>query len=105
MPHVVTLDSAASGYVQVLGGPPATVTMRSGQVTLDPGQAVGQHSTESYEEVVVVISGNGEMRVHGGPTLALSPNTVAYCPPATVHDVVNTGITPLRYLYIVARAR
>jgi mannose-6-phosphate isomerase-like protein (cupin superfamily) len=103
-PRLIQLDSAATGYTEVLGGPPATITMRSGQVVLAPRATVGRHSTERYEELVVVLAGAGEMRVVGGATLALRVGTVAYCPPATEHDVVNTGPGPLRYLYVVARA-
>lgn len=104
VPRVIQLDAAASEYARVLGGPPETVTMRSGQVVLAPGTAVGEHSTEAYEEVVVVLAGSGAMRVRGGATLALAPGSVAYCPPQTTHDVLNTGTVPLRYLYVVARA-
>ena len=104
VPRVLQLDPGASGYTRVLGGPPATVTMRSGQVILAPGSAVGEHSTEGYEEVVIVLAGSGEMRVARGATLSLAPGSVAYCPPQTTHDVVNTGVVPLRYLYVVARA-
>ena len=104
VPRVVQLDAAATEYARVLGGPPETVTMRSGQVVLRPGAAVGEHSTEEYEEVVIVLAGSGEVRVAGGATLALAPGSVAYCPPQTTHDVVNTGAGPLRYLYVVARA-
>ncbi|HMU60474.1 MAG TPA: cupin domain-containing protein [Gemmatimonadales bacterium] len=103
VPRVVQLDATADGYTRVLGGPPETVTMRSGQVVLAPGATVGEHSTEVYEEVVIVLSGSGEMRIAGGATFLLTPGSVAYCPPQTTHDVVNTGADPLRYLYVVAR--
>ena len=105
IPKVVTLDPAATGHTPVLEGPPASVTMESGQVVLAPGASVGRHNTERYEEVVVVLDGTGEMRVIGGVTLALHRGAVAYCPPATEHDVVNTGTTPLRYLYVAARTQ
>jgi len=103
-PQVITLDSTADGYTRILGGPPATITMRSGQLILAPGMSVGRHNTERYEELVVVLAGAGEMRVTGGPTLNIREGTVAYCPPDTEHDIVNTGAEPLRYLYVVARA-
>ena len=104
-PKLFVLDSASTSYREILGGPPATVTMRSGHVVLAPGASVGQHSTEHNEEVVIVFSGSGELRIAGGKTLALRPGAVAYSPPETVHNVVNTGTTPLRYLYVVSRAR
>jgi len=104
VPRVVHLDPGATGYTRLLGGPPETVTMRSGQVVLAPGEAVGKHGTDEYEEVVIVLAGSGEVRVAGGATLLLTPGSVAYCPPQTTHDVVNTGTVRLRYVYVVARA-
>lgn len=103
-PKIVKLDTKTDDYQRVLGGPPETVTMHSGLVVLAPGKSVGIHNTEKYEEVLVILEGQGEMRITGGPTMALEVNTVAYCPPRTEHNVVNTGEGRLRYLYIVAIA-
>ena len=103
VPRVVQLDSAARSYTEVLGGPPASVTMESGQVVLAPGDSVRRHNTGRYEEVVIVLAGTGAMRIRGRPALTLRPGAVAYCPPQTEHDVVNTGAVPLRYLYVAAR--
>jgi mannose-6-phosphate isomerase-like protein (cupin superfamily) len=74
-------------------------------VVLAPAKSVGKHSTKSYEEVVIVLAGTGEMRITGGKTMKLRPDVVAYCPPKTEHDVVNTGSVSLRYLYIVAKPK
>lgn len=79
--------------------------MRSGLVVLESSEAVGSHTTGDHEEIVVVLSGAGEMRLADGTTLGLQQGSVAYCPPATEHDVVNTGAQLLRYVYVVAKAR
>ena len=101
---VIQLDPAADEYVRVLGGPPETVTMRSGQVVLTPGESIGKHNTDEYEELLVVFEGEGEMQITDGPALALKTGSVAYCPPRTEHDVINTGAERMRYLYVVAIA-
>ena len=101
-PMAVNLDPTAQEYAQVLSGPPSTHTMRSGYVVLGPGRSVGKHSTESYEEVVVILDGKGKMTITRGPELALHQRSVAYCPPHTEHDVTNVGSEPLRYLYVIA---
>ncbi|UCC71573.1 MAG: cupin domain-containing protein [Gemmatimonadota bacterium] len=101
---LITLDLESGEYQRVLGGPPETHTMHSGLVTLAAGESVGEHSTEEYEELVVVLAGRGEMRVVDGPVMPLEVGRVAYCPPATTHNVFNTGSQPLQYLYLVARA-
>jgi len=102
---VVELDPLAGEYTRVLGGPPETATMRSGYVVVEPSKSVGKHSTETYEEAVIVFAGVGEMRLSNGSILKLKPYVVVYCPPDTEHDVVNIGSEPLRYVYVVAKAR
>ena len=101
-PMAVNLDPAAKEYGQVLSGPPLTHTRVSGYVVLGPGRSVGKHSTESNEEVVVILDGKAKMTITGGPELTLQQRSVAYCPPHTEHDVTNVGSAPLRYLYVVA---
>jgi len=104
-PKVITLDPDIKEYMVVLGGPPETVTMRSGHVILIPGESVGKHTTGTFEELVVVFEGKGKMQITDGATLLLEAGSVAYCPPHTEHDVINTGPGRLRYLYIVAMAQ
>jgi quercetin dioxygenase-like cupin family protein len=103
-PRLITLDFGAKEYMRILGGPPETVTMHSGLVVLEPGKSVGKHNTKNYEEVLVVLEGAGEMMITGGPALELKGGSIAYCPPRTEHDVICTGSTKLKYVYIVANA-
>jgi mannose-6-phosphate isomerase-like protein (cupin superfamily) len=102
---LVQINPLATESVPVLGGPPETVTMRSGSIVLLPSKNVGKHSTGNNEEVLVVFSGSGEMRLADGTILNLKPYAILYCPPDMEHDVFNTGSEPLRYVYVVARAR
>jgi mannose-6-phosphate isomerase-like protein (cupin superfamily) len=104
-PKAIQLNPLATEGGPVLGGPPETVTMRSGSIVLHAGKNVGRHSTGGNEEVLFVFSGSGEMRLADGTVLQLKPHVIAYCPPDTEHDVFNTGGDPLRYVYLVARAR
>jgi quercetin dioxygenase-like cupin family protein len=104
IPKIMELDLSATGYMRILGGPPESVTMRSGYVVLSPSQSVGRHSTEAFEEMVVVLEGTGEMLFGDGSVMELRRHSVAYCPPETEHDVRNCGDGPMRYIYIVSRA-
>jgi quercetin dioxygenase-like cupin family protein len=79
--------------------------MRSGYMVLAPSRSVGKHSTRANEEAVIVLTGKAEMRITGGPTLQLRGYSIAYCPPMTEHDVVNTGADTLRYIWLVAKAQ
>lgn len=105
VPKVIRLDSGGKDYLRVLGGPPETSTMHAGLVTLAPGKSVGRHSTKKYEEVLVVLEGQGKMEIAGGPVLEFAKGEVLYCPPRTEHDVTNTGEGSLSYLYVVAEAK
>ena len=98
--------------------PPDSVRFKSRVVELAPGDSVGLHVTHQREEIVVVLEGNGELRLPNadgdqeagaskaglggeGRVLALSAGQAAYVPPETLHDIHNTGDAPLRYIYIV----
>jgi mannose-6-phosphate isomerase-like protein (cupin superfamily) len=103
-PHakVISLDSAGKGYVPVLAGPPESVTMQSGLVTLAPGKSVGTHTTGQHEELLVILEGRGEMTFADGSKLPVEGGHALYCPPETEHNVTNTGTGLLRYVYVVA---
>jgi mannose-6-phosphate isomerase-like protein (cupin superfamily) len=103
-PKVITFKKGMKEYQRLFGGPPETVTMRSGLIVLEPGKSVGTHNTENYEEVLVILEGEGQMMITDGPKLEFKANSVAYCPPRTEHNVTNTGQGLLRYVYIVAIA-
>jgi len=105
LPKIIKLDSKGKDYLRVLEGPPETSTMRSGLVTLAPKKSVGKHSTENYEELVIILDGQAEMRITGGEILRLAKGFAAYCPPRTEHDVLNIGNETLRYIYVVAEAK
>jgi mannose-6-phosphate isomerase-like protein (cupin superfamily) len=104
-PKVVKLDAQGKGHLAILSGPPETVTMRSGLVVLEPGKAVGKHSTGANEELLVVLEGTGEFRIQDGENLPLVGGTALYCPTNRTHDVFNTDKTTLRYVYITASTR
>ncbi|HTY01867.1 MAG TPA: cupin domain-containing protein [Bacteroidota bacterium] len=103
-PFVIQIDPKATHPQEFLTGAPQTRTMESGYVALPPLRSVGAHNTQSYEEIVLVFSGRGELRLGGGATLPLTPNSLAYCPPFTEHNVVNTGGDTLRYIWLAAKA-
>jgi mannose-6-phosphate isomerase-like protein (cupin superfamily) len=88
----------------LLRGFPQTAGLRSGFVRLAPGSTVGWHTTGPNEETLVILHGSGEAQIQGAPALPLAEKTIAYIPPATRHNVKNTGAAPLEYVYVVAPA-
>ena len=104
-PKLIILNLDSSTYQEILNGPPATVGMYSGLVTLKPGETVGDHNTDDYEEMLVILSGEGQMMFGNKKTFNLKYGVVAYCPPHTEHDVKNTGSTLLKYIYVASKAK
>ncbi len=102
-PFVMSLPLESNDYHEILTRDNA-VKMRSGFVTLKPGQSVGEHSTEDYEELVIVLQGNGEIETEGVGKRPISAGDVAYNPPQTKHNVHNTGAQEMRYIYVVSKA-
>lgn len=97
----VDLNNKAE-YQRLLEGKPQTLGMRAGRVHLPPGQVCGQHSTKHHEELLVFLAGQGELQIGGGTRHPVGVGKVAYIPPETLHDVSNTGLEPLIYVYCVA---
>ncbi|MFH2057122.1 MAG: cupin domain-containing protein [bacterium] len=101
VPFVQALPNDDTPYLSLLK-PGKSAKLHSGYVCLKPGENVGEHSTENYEELLVVLSGEGEVETGGiAQRRPISANQVAYNPPHTTHNVFSTGREPLRYIYIV----
>ncbi len=103
-PLVIPLQCAGSDC-PLLTGFPHTAGMRSGYVRLLAGATVGWHTTGKNEESLVILQGRGEALIEGQADRSFSAPAVVYIPPATRHNIKNTGKLPLQYVYIVAPAK
>ncbi len=81
--------------------PGVSVKMKSGLVTLQPGTSVGTHSTENREEMLIILSGTGELLIENEVCHVLHKDRIAYIPPFTQHNVRNIGIEVLKYIFVV----
>jgi len=104
-PKSMSLDTKSARYIPVLSGPPESYALNSGSIRLAPGESVGKHSTEDYEELVIVLEGEGEMVSGSGTRQPMKANYAYYNPPHTEHDVRNTGKGVLRYVYVVTKVK
>ena len=93
------------GDCPLLQGIPQTAGMRSGFVRLKPGASVGWHTTGQNEESLVILRGRGTALVEGQPGHPFEAPMLVYIPPATRHNVTNTGDAILEYVYVVAPAK
>jgi quercetin dioxygenase-like cupin family protein len=104
-PKVIQLDPGDQSYFKLLSGPPETRSIKSGLVTLSPGKSIGLHNSQSNEEVIIPLAGCGELRLTDHASIELKTGLIAYVPPQTEHDVINTGSLDLRYIFIVVKAQ
>jgi mannose-6-phosphate isomerase-like protein (cupin superfamily) len=100
--HKIVKLEGKEAYQRLLEGHPETSGMRSGLVTLEPGGSVGEHSTGSKEEAIIILQGKGELSCNGEVLATAGENTLIYVPPETTHDVKNTGEEVLKYVYVVS---
>jgi len=74
--------------------------IKGGCVRLESGQSIGEHSTESGEEFILVIEGEATLMA-SGRTLKVPQERCVFLPQGTSHDVRNDSPSPLTYLYFV----
>ena len=76
-----------------------TKVLNSGHVYLEPGGECGLHSTKHYEEILIILEGEGII-IFENDTQVVKENNVVYIPPYTSHNII-AGNKPLKYIYIV----
>jgi len=65
---------------------------------------VGWHTTGRNEESLVILHGAGSASIDGQASRGFTAPASVYIPPATKHNVTNTGTELLEYIYVVAPA-
>jgi len=99
-PKVISFNPVSDQYQSLLNGENDSVGFYSGFVTLLPDTKGELHSTEKYEEMIVVLEGEGQLNVTDQNSLKIKFGQVAYVPPHTEHQMENTGKENLKYIYI-----
>jgi len=66
---------------------------------LEPGASIGEHRHEKDEELYVIVSGRGTMKIDGVEQ-AVGPGDMCLTRIGHSHDLVNRGDTPLHFLVV-----
>lgn len=101
-PRLILLPIAGEQHVELLGTL-VSASLRSGYMELLPGESVGKHDSEENEELLIPLYGRGEFHSPGKDPLPIQSGCILYNPPHTLHEVINTGDEPLRYIYILSK--
>ncbi|MCX6816045.1 MAG: cupin domain-containing protein [Candidatus Aenigmarchaeota archaeon] len=75
--------------------------MKAGLVTLQPGEAVGEHVTENREEVLIVLSGTPTL-IKENKIIVLKEHETHYIAEGVLHNVRNNTNKELQYVYVVS---
>jgi len=81
-----------------------TATMRSSRIILKKGEESGFHSTDNYEEFIIILTGSGYAESESGEKSPVREGQALYIPPYTKHNISNPESEQLIYIYVVARA-
>jgi oxalate decarboxylase/phosphoglucose isomerase-like protein (cupin superfamily) len=87
---------AIKWFVTPTTTPGAGITF--GEVVVLPGGGHGRHNHPDAEELLYVISGEGEQMVDDGEPSPIRAGDTIYIPLGIYHSTLNTGWTPLRVL-------
>jgi mannose-6-phosphate isomerase-like protein (cupin superfamily) len=104
VPKVITFNPDTTAYQVIFDGDKDSVVFYSGVVTVAPNKSAHVHSTEIYEEMIVVLEGQGQVRITNNKNLDLKFGNIAFIPPNTEHQVFNTGTKNFKYIYVATKA-
>lgn len=109
--YIVYGDDVASlafdwGTVKLFSNPEVTGAERMsfGMVVLSPGKGHEHHNHPEADEIVFVVSGEGEQMFDDEPAVPVRPGASIYIPQVVFHSTVNTRWEPLRLIIVYTPA-
>ena len=105
-PHAVPTQTFEWGAIKWLVTPEATegAGITFGEVVLQPGKGHDRHNHPESEEVLYVVSGEGEQMLDDGEPFPVKAGDTIYVPTAMFHSTRNTGWAPMRLLALYSPA-
>jgi len=84
--------------------PPKSKVLKSGRVTLLPGEEIGEHKTDKREELIIVLKGTATLIKGKKPeeTIVLTAGKTYYIKEDVLHNVKNASDEELEYVYVVS---
>jgi oxalate decarboxylase/phosphoglucose isomerase-like protein (cupin superfamily) len=96
----------AWGKIHFLSEPAVTGAKRFsfGIVELAQGEGHARHNHPGSEEIIYVVSGEGEQMVDDHPPVKVGPGASVYIPADVYHSTVNTGTETLKLIVVYSPA-
>lgn len=83
-------------FVEPVGTPGAGLSF--GEIVVLPGLGHTRHNHPGSEEILYVLSGEGEQTVDDGPPFTVRSGDTVYIGAGVFHSTMNTGWEPMRVL-------
>jgi len=92
------------GSIKIFSAPQLTGAERFsfGMVVLSPGKGHDRHNHPDADEIIFVVSGEGDQMLDDEPPVRVRPGASIYIPQAVYHSTVNTRWEPLRLIIVYA---
>ena len=71
-----------------------------GVVLLNPGQGHARHNHPGVEEILYVVSGEGQQMINDEPSQPIKPGMCIHIPADIYHSTINTGWEPLKLIAV-----
>jgi oxalate decarboxylase/phosphoglucose isomerase-like protein (cupin superfamily) len=99
-PNAVPTQTFDWGAIKWFVTPDATegAAITFGEVVLQPGRGHDRHNHPESEEILYVLSGEGEQMLDDGEPFEVKPGDTIYVPIGVFHSTRNTGWEPMRLL-------
>ncbi|NIP60411.1 MAG: cupin domain-containing protein, partial [Gemmatimonadetes bacterium] len=78
--------------------------MAFGVVVLEPGEGHERHDHPDADEILFILSGEGEQMLDDQDPLPIRAGASIHIPRGVYHSTVNTGWEPLRFAVVYAPA-
>lgn len=94
------------GTIHMLSEPQVTQAQRHsfGVTEVLPGGGHGRHNHPGAEEIIYVLSGEGEQMVDDQPPVKIGPGSCVFIPDGIYHATQNSGNEPMRLIIVYAPA-
>ncbi|MEZ4679562.1 MAG: cupin domain-containing protein [Caldilineaceae bacterium] len=94
------------GTIHMLSEPLVTGAQRHsfGVTEVLPGGGHGRHNHPGAEEIIYVLSGEGEQMVDDQPPVRIGPGSCVFIPDGVYHSTFNVGSESMRLIIIYAPA-
>ncbi|MFA5093236.1 MAG: cupin domain-containing protein [Candidatus Omnitrophota bacterium] len=90
-------------FLRLIGDSTKLKGLRSGLVTLKPGEYIGEHVTTHKEEAIIILKGQAVVYFGKNKKLKTKALALVFIPPETVHNIKNCGSKILQYVYITTQ--